>query len=75
MLGARVHPAVHLLGRSINVVRTLKVAGRDQVMQIIDYLDNIEEEYHKFYPHDPCPMEGGYKASFERFVIESLRAE
>ena len=48
---------------------------RDQVMQIMDYLDNIEEEYHKFYPHDPCPMEGGYKASFERFVIESLGAE
>ena len=57
------------------VVRTLKVAGRDQVMQIMDYLDNMEEEYHKFYPNDPCPMEGGYKASFERFVIESLRAE
>ena len=30
MLGASVHPAVHLLGGSINVVRTLKVAGRDQ---------------------------------------------
>ena len=44
-------------------------------MQIMDYLDNMEEEYHKFYPDDPCPMEGGYKASFERFVIESLRAE
>ena len=57
------------------MVRTLKVAGRDQVMQIMDYLDNMEEEFHKFYPHDPCPMEGGYKASFERFVIESLRAE
>ena len=75
MLGASVHLAVHLLGGSINVVRTLKVAGRDQVMQIIDYLDNMEEEFHKFYPHDPCPMEGGYKASFERFVIESLGAE
>ena len=75
MLGASVHPTVHLLGGSINVVRTLKVADRDQVMQIIDYLDNMEEEFHKFYPHDPCPMEGGYKASFERFVIESLRAE
>ena len=55
-----------ILGDSTNVVRTLKVAGRDQVMQIMDYLDNIEEEYHKFYPHDPCPMEGGYKASFEK---------
>ena len=44
-------------------------------MQIMDYLDNMEEEYHKVYPDDPCPMEGGYKASFERFVIESLRAE
>ena len=43
-------------------------------MQIMDYLDNMEEEYHKSYPHDPCPMDGGYKASFERFVIESLRA-
>ena len=75
MLGASVHLAVHLLGGSINVVRTLKVAGRDQVMQIIDYLDNIEEEYHKVYPDDPCPMEGGYKASFQRFEIESLRAE
>ena len=59
-------PAVHLHGGSIYVVRTLKVAGRDQVMQIMDYLDNIEEEYHKFYPNDPCPMEGGYKASFEK---------
>ena len=66
MLGASVHTAVHLLGGSINVVRTLKVADRDQVMQIIDYLDNMEEEFHKFYPHDPCPMEGGYKASFEK---------
>ena len=75
MLGASVHPVVHLLGGSTNVVRTLKVAGRDQVMQIMDKLDNMEEEFHKFYPHDPCPMEGGYKASFERFVIESLRAE
>lgn len=75
MLGASVHPTVHRLGGSINVVRTLKVADRDQVMQIIDYLDNMEEEFHKFYPHDPCPMDGGYKASFERFVIESLRAE
>ena len=44
-------------------------------MQIMDYLDNMEEEYHKSYPDDPCPMDGGYKASFERFVIESLRAE
>ena len=44
-------------------------------MQIMDYLDNIEEEYHKSYPDDPCPMEGGYKASFQRFEIESLRAE
>ena len=75
MLGASVHPAVHRLGGSFNVVRTLKVAGRDQVMQIMDYLDNMEEEYHKFYPNDPCPMEGGYKASFERFVIGCLRAE
>ena len=66
MLGASVHPVVHRLGGSINVVRTLKVADRDQVMQIIDYLDNMEEEFHKFYPHDPCPMEGGYKASFEK---------
>ena len=40
----------------------------------MDYLDNMEEEYHKSYPDDPCPMDGGYKASFERFVIESLRA-
>ena len=48
---------------------------RDQVMQIMDYLDNMEEEYHKSYPDDPCPMDGGYKASFERFVIESLGAE
>ena len=54
---------------------TLKVAGRDQVMQIIDYLDNMEEEFHKFYPDDSCPMVGGYKARFERFVIESLGAE
>ena len=75
MLGASVHPAVHLLGGSINVVRTLKVAGRDLVMQIMDYLDNIEEEYHKSYPDDPCPMEGGYKASLERLVIESIGAE
>lgn len=44
-------------------------------MQIMDYLDNIEEGYHKIYPNDPCPMEGGYKASFERFVIESIGAE
>ena len=48
---------------------------KDQVMQIMDYLDNMEEEYHKSYPDDPCPMDGGYKVSFERFVIESLRAE
>ena len=41
----------------------------------MDYLDNMEEEYHKSYPDDPCPMDGGYKVSFERFVIESLRAE
>ena len=75
MLGASVHPVVHLLSGSINVVRTLKVAGRDQVMQIMDYLDNMEEVFHKFYPHDPCPMESGYKASFERFVIGCLRAE
>ena len=33
------------LGDSTNVVRTLKVAGRDQVMQIMDYLDNMEEEF------------------------------
>ena len=66
MLGASVHPTVHLHGGSINVVRTLKVADRDQVMQIMDYLDNMEEEFHKFYPNDPCPMEGGYKASFEK---------
>ena len=44
-------------------------------MLIMDYLDNIEEEYHKSYPDDPCPMEGGYKASFKRLVIESLGAE
>ena len=44
-------------------------------MLIMDYLDYMEEEYHKSYPDDPCPMDGGYKASFERFVIESLRAE
>ena len=75
MLGASVHPAVHLLGGSINVVRTLKVAGRDQVMQIMDKLDNMEEEYHKSYPDNPCPMEGGYKASVKRFVIGCLRAE
>ena len=48
---------------------------RDQVMQIMDYLDNIEEEYHKSYPDDPCPMEGGYKASLERLVIEYIGAE
>ena len=66
MLGASVHPAVHLLGGSINVVRTLKVAGRDQVMQIMDYLDDMEDEYHKSYPDNPCSMEGGYKASFEK---------
>ena len=41
----------------------------------MEYFDNIEEEYHKSYPDDPCPMEGGYKASFKRFVIESLGAE
>ena len=75
MLGASVHPAVHLLGGSINVVRTLKVADQDQVMQIMDKLDNMEVEYHKSYPDNPCLMEGGYKASFERFVIESLGAE
>ena len=44
-------------------------------MLIMEYLDNIEEEYHKSYPDDPCPLEGGYKASFKRFVIESLGAE
>ena len=66
MLGASVHPAVHLLGGSINVIRTLKVAGRDQVMQIMDYLDDMEDEYHKSYPDNPCSMEGGYKASFEK---------
>ena len=64
MLRASVHPAVHLLGGSINVVRTLKVAGRDQVMQIMDYLDNMEEEFHKFYPNDPCPMEGTEKDAY-----------
>ena len=48
---------------------------KDQVMQIMDYLDNMEEKYYKSYPDDSCPMDGGYKASFERFVIESLRAE
>ena len=41
----------------------------------MDYLDNMEEEYHKSYPDDPCPMDGGYKASFERFVIEFLREQ
>ena len=41
----------------------------------MDYLDNMEEEYHKSYPDDPCPMEGGYKASFQRFEIESIGAE
>ena len=67
-----------ILGGSSNVVRTLKVAGhstRDKEMLIMDYLDNMEEEYHKSYPDDPCPMDGGYKASFERFVIESIGAE
>ena len=44
-------------------------------MLIMEYFDNIEEEYHKAYPDDPCPMDGGYKVSFEKFVIESLRAE
>ena len=44
-------------------------------MQIMDYLDNMEEEYHKVYSDDPCPMEGGYKASFQRFEIESIGAE
>ena len=66
MLGASVHPAVHLLGGSTNVVLPLKVAGRDQVMQIMDYLDNMEEEFHKFYPDDSCTMDGGYKSSFEK---------
>ena len=41
----------------------------------MDYLDNIEEEYHKSYPDDPCPMEGDYKANLERLVIESIGAE
>nr|WP_296997755.1 hypothetical protein [Prevotella sp.] len=45
------------------------------MMQIMDYLDNMEEEYHEVYPDDPCPMEGGYKASLERLVMESLGAE
>ena len=44
-------------------------------MQIMDYLDNMEEEYHKSYPDDPCPMDGGDEASFEGFVIESRGAE
>ena len=44
-------------------------------MLIMEYFDNMEEEYHKSYPNDPCPMDGGYKASFERFVIESIGAE
>ena len=66
MLGASVHPAVHRLGGSINVVRTLKVAGRDQVMQIIDYLDNMEEEFHKFYPKNTYQIKDSYKASFEK---------
>ena len=45
------------------------------MMQIMDYLDYMEEVYHKYYPDDPCPMEGGYKASLERLVMESLGAE
>lgn len=45
------------------------------MMQIMDYLDNMEEDYHESYPNDPCPMEGGYKASFQRLVIESIGAE
>ena len=45
------------------------------MMQIMDYLDNMEEDYHESYPDDPCPMEGGYKASLERLVMESLGAE
>ena len=44
-------------------------------MLIMEYFDYMEEEYHKAYPDDPCPMEGGYKASFEKFVMESLGAE
>ena len=34
MLGASVHPVVHLLGGSINVVRTLKVACYNAVNDI-----------------------------------------
>lgn len=45
------------------------------MMQIMDYLDNMEEDYHEVYPDDPCPMEGGYKACFEKLVIESIGAE
>ena len=45
------------------------------MMLIMDYLDNMEEDYHESYPDDPCPMEGGYKASFQRLVIESIGAE
>ena len=44
-------------------------------MLIMEYFDYMEEEYHKAYPDDPCPMEGGYKASLERLVMESLGAE
>ena len=44
-------------------------------MLIMEYFDNMEEEYQKSYPDDPCPMEGGFKASLERLVIESLGAE
>ena len=44
-------------------------------MLIMEYLDNIEEEYHQSYPDDPCPMKGGYKVSLERLVIESIGAE
>lgn len=45
------------------------------MMLIMDYLDNMEEDYHESYPDDPCPMEGGYKASFQRLVMESIGAE
>ena len=44
-------------------------------MLIMDSLANLEEAHHTVYPDGRRPTDGGYKASFERFVIESIGAE
>lgn len=38
------------------------------------FLDSMEAAYRRYYPDDPCPMEGGYEAALRR-LFESEFAQ